>query len=156
MKSSRKMKMSTTAVRFRSERMRGTEGLRGDSSRTLLSHRGVAVLTFRPITRRQRSILANTRAPVPPRPSPCSHSLAYYGAVPQQTKTPPTTTAAAADWQTPTFAHSHSHSHARCNMASKPQEVCPLAHPPLTESSCRIRLRGGGKYRVPYASTLWT
>jgi len=37
-----------------------------------------------------------------------SHSsLAYYGAVPLQTNTPPTTTAAAADWQTPTFAHLH-------------------------------------------------
>ena len=30
-------------------------------------------------------------------------------------------------------------------VASKPQEVSPLAHPPLPESSCRVRLRGGGK-----------
>ena len=61
-------------------------------------------------------------------------SLAYYGAVPLQTKTLPTTTAAAADWQTPTFS--------------------PLAHPPLPESSCRVCLWGGGKRRVPCASTL--
>ena len=34
-------------------------------------------------------------------------------------------------------------------MASKPREVCPVTHPPLPESSCRVRLRGGGKCRVP-------
>jgi len=33
--------------------------------------------------------------------------------------------------------------------ASKPQEVCHLAHPPLPESSCRVRLRRGSKCRVP-------
>ena len=34
-------------------------------------------------------------------------------------------------------------------VASKPQEVSPLAHPPLPESSCRVHLRGGGKCWVP-------
>ena len=65
-----------------------------------------------------------------------SHSsLAYYGAMPLQTNTPPTITAVVADWQTP---------------------ICPLAHPPLPESSCRVRLRGGANVESLCASSLWT
>jgi len=36
-----------------------------------------------------------------------------------------------------------------CRLASKPREFCPLAHPPLPESSCCVRLRGGGRCQVP-------
>jgi len=32
-----------------------------------------------------------------------------------------------------------------CRLASKPQEVCPLAHPPLPKSSCHVGVQGGGK-----------
>jgi len=79
-----------------------------------------------------------------------SHSsLAYYGAVPLQTKTQPLLLLLTdRRWHLPTRT-------ARCDIASKLQEVCPLAHLPLPESSCRVRLRGGGRCRVHYASTLW-
>ena len=41
-----------------------------------------------------------------------------------------------------------------CRLA-RTQEVCPLAHLPLPESSCCVCLWGGGKCRVPCASSLW-
>jgi len=53
-----------------------------------------------------------------------------------QTKTPPTTTAAAAADRRRHWHLSH-------------RRFAPIAHPPLPESSCRVRLRGGGKCRVP-------
>ena len=69
-----------------------------------------------------------------------SHSsLAYYGAVPLQTKTPPTTTAAAADWRMPTFAHSH------CSL-SHGRRFAPRAPAPPWKQLSR---RSAGRRQMP-------
>jgi len=78
-------------------------------------------------------------------------SLAYYGAKPLQRHRPPPLLLLLTDRRRnmPTR-------NPYCDMTSKPQDVCPLMHLPLPESSCHVRLRGGGNCLVPCTKTLCT